>query len=198
MRTFWRSRVHLHLERFRRHSDEVFLDRAPHKREGGVNAGHRGDRSPRPDGPRPPRLMPRAVGHSQTWHAASHLPRRLYAGTSAIGWLLQLRGQLQKSHTEEAVLCVRPLERGAQLQAQAEAPCRGQDWPRPPFLPVFPRGGETTSVTKEGRLLSLRPSLSNLIKIKNLSSAGNSNTWTKWITKEGRRLSLRPSLSNLR
>ena len=71
--------------------------------------------------------MPSTLDQSHCLQAASHLPRSLYAGTSAIGWLLQLRGQLQRSNTEEADRCVRPLKRGAQLQEQAEAQCRGTD-----------------------------------------------------------------------
>ena len=92
-----------------------------------------GDRRPRPDEHRPTRLGGGAVGHSQCWHAASHLPGGVYAGVEILGWLLQGCGPLLLSHTDSGRPCVRSKERRASEQRLASASHRGTDLLPQPF-----------------------------------------------------------------
>ena len=59
--------------------------------------------------------------------------------TSSIGQPLLARYPLLRSHTEEAVLCVRSKEREAQLQAQANGRCRGGFCRQQPLGAICPR-----------------------------------------------------------
>ena len=148
VRSFQASTLNSAAATFRRRSDEAFLDRAPQKREGGVGGGHRGDHRPPPDGPRPPRVMPRAVCHSQCWHAASHLPRGVYGQCTFAPDQLQVQVPDLDSRSDERLVAAtvkvrqhhqQPLlrkgtERGICRQQPLEAICpRNPTWPETPY-----------------------------------------------------------------
>ena len=113
-----------HLSALSAEHDEIVEVPSSSRRTEGLPPGHRGDQGEQP-------LHPRGGGGTPSplvgWAGGRWLLGGRLAVTSSIGWLLQLRGQLQRSNTEEADRCVRPLKRGAQLQEQAEAQCRGTD-----------------------------------------------------------------------
>ena len=110
-----------HLSALSADHEEIVEVPSSSRRTEGLPPGHRGDQGEQP-------LHPRGGGGTPSplvgWAGGRWLLGGRLAVTSSIGWLLQLRGQLQRSNTEDGVLCVRPLEREAQLHPQARAEIR--------------------------------------------------------------------------